>query len=70
MPCSMDEVGIRVYRMPSSPTTIDIKRVLRWHHSRCYMVIGDEPRCFGMRLENGGLLDLTYCKNSRDKFVW
>jgi hypothetical protein len=24
----------------------------RWHHLRCYMVVGAETHCFGMRLEN------------------
>jgi hypothetical protein len=45
----MEGVGIRAYRTSSSPTTIAIKRVGRWYHSRCYMVIGVEPRYFGMR---------------------
>jgi hypothetical protein len=27
-------------------------------------------RCFGMRLENGKFLDMTYCKKPRSKFVW
>jgi hypothetical protein len=34
------------------------------------MVVGAEPRCFGMRLENGRFLDQTYCKKPRDKFTW
>jgi hypothetical protein len=29
---------------------------------RCYMVIGAEPHCFGMRLQNEKFLDPTYCK--------
>jgi hypothetical protein len=40
----MEEVGIRVYRMPSSPTTIAIKKVSRWHHLTCYMVVGAKER--------------------------
>jgi hypothetical protein len=52
MICCMDEVRIRVYRIPSSPTSRAIKRVCRWCPSRCYMVIGPEPHCFGMRLKN------------------
>jgi hypothetical protein len=34
------------------------------------MVIGAEPHYFGMRLENGSFLNLTYCKKPRSKFVW
>jgi hypothetical protein len=34
------------------------------------MVIGGEPHCFRMRLENGRFLDLTYRKKSSDKFIW
>jgi hypothetical protein len=34
------------------------------------MDIRVELRCFGVRLENGRVLDLTYCKKSRSKFVW
>jgi hypothetical protein len=34
------------------------------------MVIGVELRCFGMRLENGKFLDLTYSKKPRSKFAW
>jgi hypothetical protein len=48
----MEEVRIRVYHTPSSPTTIATKRVWRWHRSRCYMVVGAEPHCFGIRWEN------------------
>jgi hypothetical protein len=36
---------------------------------RCYMVVGAELRCFGVRLENRRFLDPTYCKKPRDKFV-
>jgi hypothetical protein len=67
--CNMEEVGIIVCRMPSSPTTIVIKRVWRWHRLRCYMDVGVEPRCFGMKLENERFLDLTYCERARSKFV-
>jgi hypothetical protein len=56
----MVEVGIRVYRTPSSPTTIATKRVWRWHRPIYYMVIGTEPHCFRMRLENEKFLDPTY----------
>jgi hypothetical protein len=34
------------------------------------MVIGAEPCCFGVRLENRRFLDLAYCKKLRSKFVW
>jgi hypothetical protein len=47
-----EEVGLRVCRMPSSPTTIVIKKVLRWHRLRCYIFVGAEPCCYGVRLEN------------------
>jgi hypothetical protein len=30
------------------------------------MVVGVDPHCFGVRLENGRFSDLTYCKKSRD----
>jgi hypothetical protein len=33
------------------------------------MVVGAEPQCFGMRLENGRFLDSTYCRKSIDKFI-
>jgi hypothetical protein len=33
------------------------------------MVIGVEPHCFGVRLENGRFLDPTYCKKLKDKSV-
>jgi hypothetical protein len=62
--CNMEEVGIRVYHMPSSPTTIATKKVWRWHHLRCYMVIGVELHCFGMRLENGRFLDPTFLQEA------
>jgi hypothetical protein len=66
----MEEVGIRVCHMPSSPITIAIKKVWIWHHLRCYMVIGVELHYFGMRLENGRFSDSTYCKKPRSKFTW
>jgi hypothetical protein len=53
---STEEVGIRVYHMLSFPTTMVGKRVGRWHHLRCYMVVDAEPRCIGMRLDNGRFL--------------
>jgi hypothetical protein len=34
------------------------------------MDIGVELRCFGMRLENERVLDPTYRKKPRSKFVW
>jgi hypothetical protein len=34
------------------------------------MVVGVELHCFGVRLENGRCLDLTFCKKPRSKFVW
>jgi hypothetical protein len=34
------------------------------------MVVGVKLRCFGVRLENGGCLDLTLCKKLRSKSVW
>jgi hypothetical protein len=34
------------------------------------MVIYAEPSYFGMRLENGRFLNLTFCKKPRSKFVW
>jgi hypothetical protein len=34
------------------------------------MVIDAESRCFGVRLENGRFLDLTYCGKLRSKFAW
>jgi hypothetical protein len=70
MLCSMEEVGKRVYHTPSSHTPIAIKRVWIWCRLRCYMVEGTKPHCLGMRLENRRFLDPTYCKKSRDKFVW
>jgi hypothetical protein len=66
----MEEVGIRVCHMPSSPTTIVIKRVRRWRRSRCYMDVDAELHCFGMRLENERFSDLTYYKRLRSKFIW
>jgi hypothetical protein len=33
------------------------------------MVVGDDPRYFGMRLENGRISDLIYCKKLRSKFA-
>jgi hypothetical protein len=66
----MEEVEIRIYRTPSSPTIIATKIVWRWHRLRCYMVVGAEPRCFGIRQENRKILDSTFCKMSWDKFLW
>jgi hypothetical protein len=66
----MEDVGIRVYRMSSSPTTIATKRVWRWRRPRCYMVVGVKPCCFRIRWENGKFFDSTFCKMSWDKFVW
>jgi hypothetical protein len=66
----MEEVGIRVCHMLSSPITIAIKKAWRWHRLRCCMVMGVELRCFRVRLENGRFLDLTFCKKPRSKFVW
>jgi hypothetical protein len=34
------------------------------------MVIGVEPHCFRMILENGKFLDPTYYRMPRDKFGW
>jgi hypothetical protein len=68
--CSMEEVGIRVCRMLSSPTIIAIKRALRWRHSRCSTVVDVKLYCFLVRLENGRFSDMTYCKKPRSKFVW
>jgi hypothetical protein len=34
------------------------------------MVEDVEPRCFGVRLENGRFSDPTYCKKPRSKFIW
>jgi hypothetical protein len=34
------------------------------------MVVGVELRCFGVRLENGRLLDPSFCKKPRSKLVW
>jgi hypothetical protein len=56
--------------MSSSPTIIVIKRVLRWHHLRCYMVVDVELYYFGMRLKNRRFSDLTYYKKLRSKFAW
>jgi transposase InsO family protein len=39
-------------------------------HLRCYMVVGAEPYCFGVRLVNGRFSDPAYFKRSRSKFVW
>jgi hypothetical protein len=50
--CSMDKFGIRAYCTLSFPTTLSIKRIWRWHHPRCYKVIGAEPHCFGIKQEN------------------
>jgi hypothetical protein len=66
----MEEVGIRVCRMSSSPTTTVIRKVWRWHLLRHYMDVGVELHYFGMRLENRGFSDLTYCKKMRSKFAW
>jgi hypothetical protein len=33
------------------------------------MVVDVKLRCFGMRLEKGRFLFLTFCKMSRNKFV-
>jgi transposase InsO family protein len=33
------------------------------------MAAGAKPHCFGVRLENGRFLDLTYCKKPRSKFA-
>jgi hypothetical protein len=33
------------------------------------MVVGAEPHCFGVRLENERFFDPTYYKKPRDKFV-
>jgi hypothetical protein len=62
-------VGIRAHRTSSSPIKIAIKRVWRWHRLRYCMVVGAEPCCFRMRLENVKFLDPTYCKEPRAKFV-
>jgi hypothetical protein len=66
----MEEVGIRVYHMPSSPITIAIKKGLRWRCLRCYMVIGAKLCYFGMRLENRRFSDPTFYKKLRSKFAW
>jgi hypothetical protein len=34
------------------------------------MVVGAEPQCFRVRLENERFLDPTYCKKPRSKFTW
>jgi hypothetical protein len=68
--CNMEEVGIIVCHMLSSPTTIVFKGVSRWHPLRCFMDVDVELHCVGMRLENGRFLDPTYCKKSRSKFIW
>jgi hypothetical protein len=52
--------------MTSSPTIIVIKIVSRWRR----MVVGVKLHCFGMRLENKMILDLTYSRKPRSKFVW
>jgi hypothetical protein len=56
--------------MVSSPTTIAIKRVSRWHRFRSYMVIDAKLHYFGMRLENGRFSVPTFCKKPRSKFIW
>jgi hypothetical protein len=66
----MEEVGIRVCHMPSSPATKVIKKAWRWSCFKCYMAAVLKPRCFGMRLENGRFSDPTFCKKPRRKFVW
>jgi hypothetical protein len=33
------------------------------------MVVGAKLHCFGMRLENGKVLDPTCCKEPRYKFI-
>jgi hypothetical protein len=66
----MEEVGLKVYHMLSSPTTIVIKRVSRWHHLRCCTDIDVKLHCSGMRLENGRFSDPTHYKKPRSKFVW
>jgi hypothetical protein len=33
------------------------------------MDVDVEPHYFGMRLENGRFLNLTYCKKPRSKFI-
>jgi hypothetical protein len=52
MLCSIEEIGIRVYRTLSFPATTASERVGRWPRLRCYMVVGAKPRCFGMRWES------------------
>jgi hypothetical protein len=66
----MEEVGIRVCRILSSPIIMAIKRAWRWHRLRCYMVVDVKLCYFRVRLENGRFLDLTYCMKPRSKFVW
>jgi hypothetical protein len=66
----MEEVGIRFYHTLNSPTIIDTKRVSRWRHLRCYMVVGAGHYYFEVRLENRRVLDMTCCKKLRDKFGW
>jgi hypothetical protein len=34
------------------------------------MIVGVELHCFGVRLESGRFLDLTFCKKPKSKSVW
>jgi hypothetical protein len=43
---------------------------LKMARLRCCMVEGVGLHYFGVRLENGKCLDLTFCKKLRSKFVW
>jgi hypothetical protein len=67
--CSMTEVGIRVYLMSSSHTTTVIMKALRWHRSRCYIVVDVELLYSRMRLEGDKSLDQTLYKTWRSKSV-
>jgi hypothetical protein len=66
----MEEVGITVCHMPSSPITIAIKKVSRWCRLRYFVVVGVKLHYFGIRLKNGRYSDLTYYKKPRSKFAW
>jgi hypothetical protein len=67
---STKEVRIRIYHMPSFLTTITMKRILRWHHLRCYMVIGVGPLLFWNKAGELKFLDRTYFKKEKDKYIW
>jgi hypothetical protein len=56
---STKKVGTRIYHGPSSHTTIAIKRVSRWHRSKCYLV-----RMVGFKVDEN--LNMRLGKETKD----